>query len=141
MNETQLLQDVHEATEMGISGLSAIIPHTKDDALLHALKQQTAEYKTLSEKSGTLLRAQNQNPKNPNIMAKLSAEVMSTAKTLVDSSASKIAEMVIQGNTMGITAITRNLNAYDGGDAQIRGLAETLLKTQQANVEQMKHFL
>lgn len=74
-------------------------------------------------------------------MARLSSEVMSTAKTLADPSASNIAEMVIQGNNMGITKSLKHLNDYAGNDPEVRNLAEKLLETEQANVEQMKPFL
>ena len=58
---------------------------------------------------------------------------MSTFKTLADPSASNIAEMVIQGNTMGATKSTRHLGDYAGGNREIRNLAERLLHTEEAN--------
>ena len=74
-------------------------------------------------------------------MARLSSEVMSTMQTLADSSDSKIAEMTIKGNNMGITKGLKQLPDYEGNDRQVRSLAEKLLSTEQANVEQMKPFL
>ena len=62
-------------------------------------------------------------------------------KTLADSSDSKIAEMTIKGNNMGITKGLKHLHDYEGNDRQVRSLAEKLLSTEQANVEQMKPFL
>lgn len=51
------------------------------------------------------------------------------------------AEMGIQDNTMGITKGTRHLNDYAGDDRRVRQLAEKLLRTEEANVAQMKPYL
>ena len=42
---------------------------------------------------------------------------------------------------MGITKGLMKLHDYEGNDRQVRSLAEKLLSTEQANVEQMKPFL
>lgn len=141
MQDTELLQYVHETAEMGIEGLQNVAGQIDDAKLRQAVESQIAEYRDISAKSGVMLRGKGETPKNPGVMARLSSEVMSTIETLADNSASKIAEMVIQGNNMGITKGLKHLHDYEGGDQQVRGLAEKLLHTEQANVEQMKPFL
>ena len=63
------------------------------------------------------------------------------AESMKDNTPSHIAEMMIQGNAMGLTKITRRLGEYDGEDKAICGLAGKLLSTEQNNIEQMKRFL
>ena len=94
-----------------------------------------------ADQAERLLRSLGEEPRDPGLLAKVSAEVMSTFKTLADPSASNIAEMVIQGNTMGATKSTRHLGDYAGGNREIRNLAERLLHTEEANAAQMKQFL
>ena len=48
---------------------------------------------------------------------------------------------MIQGSTMGITKMIKRINEYDGEDEQILDLARKQVKTEQANIEQMKKFL
>lgn len=133
MNDIELLQYVHETAEMGIEGLNSLDGQVRDDSLRRVLSQQGAEYR--------LIRSLGEEPRDPGLLAKVSAEVMSTFKTLADPSASNIAEMVIQGNTMGATKSTRHLGDYAGGNREIRNLAERLLHTEEANAAQMKQFL
>ena len=57
------------------------------------------------------------------------------------SSAEKIAEMTIQGTTMGVTKTIQHLRDYDGEDESALRLGERLLKIQEENVEEMKRFL
>lgn len=141
MKDTELLQFVHKTAAMGIEGLKEVEDRIQERALHQAVRQQIAEYKKIADTSGALLRGKGEQPSDPGVMARLSSEVMSTAKLAVDPSASKIAEMVIQGNNMGITKGLQHLHDYAGDDAQIRALAERLVKTEQDNVEQMKPFL
>lgn len=141
MKDTELLQFVHKTASMGIEGLRNVENQIHEPNLREAVKQQITEYADITKTSSALLRAKGHEPKDPGLMARLSSEVMSTAKTLADSSPAKIAEMVIQGNTMGITKGTQHLHDYAGDDRQVRMLAEKLLATEEANVEQMKKFL
>ena len=141
MKDIELLQSIHETAEMGILGLENVESQVGDEALRRALGQQTAEYRAISDSARQMLREKGVEPKGPGVMAKLSSEVMSTVKTLADPSPSNIAEMVIQGNTMGITKGIRRLGDFTGNDRDARALAEKLLHTEQANVEHMKDFL
>ena len=134
MKDIELLQYVHETAEMGILGLQDIVGQVQTAKLKKSLQGQIAEYQTIASEAATA-------PKDPSLMARLSSEVMSTMQTLADSSDSKIAEMTIKGNNMGITKGLKHLHDYEGNDRQVRSLAEKLLSTEQANVEQMKPFL
>ncbi len=141
MKDTQLLQYVHKTAEMGIEGLRDVEDRIQDQDLRRAVRRQIAEYQEISKESGEMLRAKGEEPEEPGLMARMSSEVMSTAKTFPEASASKIAEMVIQGNTMGITKGTKHLNDYAGDDPKVKALARRLISTEQDNVEQMKQFL
>lgn len=141
MKDTELLQFVHATAEMGVKGLRDVTGQIKDAQLQKAVQGQMAEYENIAQTSGAMLRSKGESPKKPAMMAQISSEIVSTVQTLADSSASKIAEMVIKGNNMGITKGTKHLHDYEGDDRQVRALAEKLLSTEEANVEQMKPFL
>ena len=66
---------------------------------------------------------------------------MSTVKAMADHSPANIAEMMIQGSTMGVTKSLRTIRTCDVKDEGVRRLADKLLKTEQANIEEMKRFL
>ena len=141
MKDIELLQYVHETAEMGIQGLSSLDGQVRDDGLRRVLGQQSAEYRRIADQAEQLLRSLGEEPRDPGLLAKVSAEVLSTVKTLADPSPSNIAEMVIQGNTMGAAKSTRHLGDYSGCSREIRNLAERLLHTEEANAAQMKSFL
>ena len=141
MKDTELLQFVHKTAQMGIKGLKDVEGQIHEEPLREAVGRQVAEYRKISREAGELLRSYGEEPNDVGLVARISSEVMSAAKTFPAASSSKIAEMVIQGNTMGITKGTKHLNDYAGDDRQVRALAQRLIATEQDNVEQMKRFL
>ena len=141
LTETEMLQYVYQATEMGRDGIQSVLKYADEEPFRQALEQQLTEYEKLCGSTGQMLKERGEEPKGINPMAKVSSEVMSTMKTMTDRSSSKIAEMMVQGNTMGMTKSLKHLHDYHGRDERVKDLANKLLKTEEANIEQMKKFL
>lgn len=141
MKDIELLQYVHETSSMGVLGLRDLLPQVESAKMKQSLHTQIHEYQDIASDSAKLLQSKGSEPKDPGLMARLSSQAMATMKTLADSSDSKLAEMVIQGNNMGVTKGLKHLHDYQGNDPKIRALAEKLLATEQANVSQMQPFL
>ena len=91
--------------------------------------------------SARLLEERGKTPKGVPAAAKLSARMTSAVKTWMDPSPSKIAEMMVQGNTMGMTKSLRQMRTYASEDGRVKDLADKLLQTEEANIQQMKGFL
>lgn len=141
MKDMELLQYVHETAAMGELGLEDVLGRISGAGLKRAVEAQRKEYRRMAQASAKLLQAKGQDPKDPSLMARLSSQVMATVQTLAEPSDSKIAELVIKGNNMGVTKGLKHLHDYTGNDPKIRALAEELLSVEQANAEQMKPFL
>ena len=141
LNDTDLLNHIRQTTEMGRDGIDMVMAYADYKPFRDALLDQKAEYSKLFRSADTMLRTRGEKPKELGMMAKLSSEISSSAKTMRDHSTSKIAEMMIQGNTRGMTKSLQCLDDYDGRDREVKALAEKLLHTEEANIEQMKPFL
>ena len=70
----------------------------------------------------------------------MGSEITSAMKTMTDHSTAKIAEMMIQGSTMGVTKLMKNRADYDGNDKDILSLSDKLLSTEERNIKTMKGF-
>lgn len=141
LSETQLLNHIYQTAEMGQDGIRSVMGYAKEPKLLTALSQQMTEYQKLQDSAGEMLRARRVEPEGIGTMAKMGSEMMSAMKTMADHSATKIAEMMIQGSTMGVTKSLRTIRDCDLKDERVRDLADKLLKTEQANIEEMKKYL
>lgn len=141
LTETQLLNHIYQTAEMGREGVSSVLRYAGEPKLVKALNDQLSEYELLQNSAGAMLQARGEPPKGISPVAKLSSEAMSSMKVLTDRSATNIAEMMIQGSTMGVTKSLRTIRDTEVKDSRVKDLADRLLKTEQANIEEMKKFL
>ncbi len=141
MNEIDLLSHVYQTAEMGREGIQSVRRYAADPRLAQTLDRQDGEYRNIQNAAGSMLQARGVRPEGVGTMAKLSSEAMSAMKLVTDHSAAKIAEMMIQGSTMGVTKSLRTIRDCEPEDRQVRDLADKLLKTEQSNIEEMKQFL
>lgn len=141
LSDIDLLKDISESSEMGRDSIMHVIKLTDDPTFRKALETQLTEYANMYDTADKMLQERGSRPSGISPAAKATSYVMATMKTLKNNTPSCIAEMMIQGSTMGITKITRQLNEYDGSDEAVAHLGEKQLKTEQANIEEMKKFL
>ena len=138
--EMELLQYIYKTADMGCEGIDSVEKHA-EQKLLDELRRERNEYESVRSDAEQMIRGKGDEPSGTGTMAKMSADVMTAAEMMMDDSRGKIAEMMIQGTTMGIVKTIRHLKDYEGQDEEARQLGERLLKLQEENVEKMKAYL
>ena len=138
--EMELLQYIYKTADMGCEGIRAVESHA-EEKMKAALMKEMSEYVEIRQEADSLIQQHGDTPEGAGTMAKMSANVMSAGQLAMDDSRSRIAEMMIQGTTMGIVKTIRHIRDYEGDDPEARKLARKLLDTQEKNVEEMKAFL
>lgn len=139
-DDCTLLNHIRQTTEMGVDGIDSVMQYA-DGSFRQALQQQRTEYNKLHQSADELLRKHDGRPEDLGSFAKWSSELSSGLKTMMDSSQSNIAKMMIQGNTMGVTKSMQTMRECTVNDKAVTSLANKLLATEQANIDQMKTFL
>ena len=137
----ELLEYIFQNSQMGVETINQLLGITEDDTFKTHLKAQVNEYETMNEWAKEKLEQECSEAKGIDSFQKMSSKVMIRINTLKDKSPSHIAEMLIQGSTMGIIDATKNIKKYSNADKDIIELAEKLLKFEQNNVERLKNFL
>ncbi len=138
--EMELLQYIYKTADMGCEGIDAVEKHA-EQKLLEELRRERNEYENVRSDADQLIRRSGDEPEGTGMMAKMSTDLMTAGQMMMDDSRSKIAEMMIQGTTMGIVKTIRHLKDYEGNDKKARELGERLLELQEENVEKMKAYL
>lgn len=90
---------------------------------------------------GAATRAAAAKPDSIGPMAKMASDVSTKMNTLIDKTSSHIAEMMMQGNMMGVIEITKTIKHNPDADAAALQLARDLLQTQENNIQALKQFL
>ena len=151
--DTNLLNFIYQNVQMGRTTIPQLIADCQDSKFRDALQSQLDEYEAIGDQAACLLARRGESPDSVSPMAKMSSYVMTEMKTMRDPSVSHMAEMMIQGNTMGETTLLRHLrshtNADESGsvngcrdvDKEVRKLGEKLLDTLRRNTEEMRKFL
>ena len=138
--EMELLQYIYKTADMGCEGIH-VVQDRAEDRLRDELNREFSQYAEIRDEADDMIRKRGEEPKGTGVMAKMGTEMMSATQLAMDDSRSKIAEMMIQGTTMGVVKTIRHIRDYEGDDAPARELADKLLRTQEKNVEEMKAFL
>ena len=139
-DDCTLLNHIRQTTEMGVDGIDSVIQYA-DVTFRQALEQQRTEYNKIHSSADQLLRKHGGRPEDVSAFAKWSSELSSGVKTMMDSSQSNIADMMIRGNTMGVTKGMQTMRECNVSDTAVTSLANKLIATEQANINQMKKFL
>ena len=142
MNQSiELLRDVVRTARDGDEGIRLMMEKTKDTAFREALFDEQAQYQTIERDAGRRLVGMGSQAEPESLMARAGMWMGMRMKTFTDTSTAHLANLLIQGNTMGITELTRSRNEHGEADAESAALCDRLIKAQQDAIERAKGFL
>lgn len=142
MDQTQqLLQSVVESARTGAEACAQLIERTPDPGMRNELLAQRDQYETCARDAERALYDLGGKVKNPGPAAKAGMWMGVRMNTLTDATNSHIADIAIQGATMGVIGMTRDRSAYPDADAHAQGIASAYITAQQDSIERMKQFL
>ena len=140
--DLEMLGVIYQNAEMGKDTITHLIEITDSVDFRKRLEAQLIEYQGIFDRADQAIQQQKKTVEGIGSFAKISSYMMINFKTLADKSPSHIAEMMIQGSTMGIVDMTKKIKELKSEvSPEVLKLAEKLLKTEQSNVEEMKKFL
>ena len=139
--EVNVLDELSKGACMGRDAIHFIMDKVEDENLKKELDRQYREYKEISEEINKIYPEYSEDePHKTNAMNKVMTWYGIEMKTLMDSSTSKIAELLMQGTNMGIIEGRRLLNDKDT-NKEINKLVEKYVQVQETAVEKLKPFL
>ena len=142
MNETvQLLQDVVRNARTGQDAVEHLMQKTEAGAMRDELIREKEDYAVTRRQSEQALINAGGKAEPVGPLAKAGMWAGLEMETLADRSNAHIAEIVIQGATMGVIEMTKALNQYDGADADARDLASRFVAQQNETIDRQKGFL
>ena len=142
MNETvQLLQDVVRNARTGQDAVEQLMKKAEDGRMRDELIREKEDYAVTRQRGEQAAEdaGGSEEPVGPLQKAGMWAGL--EMETLMDRSDAHIAEIVIQGATMGVIEMTKSLNTYDNADPGARGLASQFVVNQNEAIDRQKGFL
>ena len=140
-NEVNVLDELSKGACMGRDAIHFILDKVEDEKLKKELDRQYREYKEVSEEINKIYpEYSDDEPHKTTAMNKMMTWYGIEMKTFMDSSTSKIAELLMQGTNMGIIEGRRLLNHKDKNE-EINKIVERYVEVQETAVEKLKTFL
>ncbi len=129
----EVLAEVHRNCEYAIQSISDILPETDDAEVKEELRRQHEEYERISSRASLLAKERAIELKNPNPIKKAMMWSGIKMKAMQNDSRAHIAEMMVQGTVMGITALRTSISEMSDefADEDVKDLAEELLHTEE----------
>lgn len=139
--EIDVLDELNKGACMGRDAIHFILDKVSDDTLKEELNNQYNKYKEILDKISEIYpEYSDSEPHETNVMNKVMTWYGVEMKTMMDSSTSKIAELLLQGTNMGIIEGRKLLNHKDT-DEEIHALIQKYVDMQEDAVEKLKTFL
>ena len=141
INSQRVLNDIIKTSQMGINGINVVMEKTRQPALRQALKVQRREYSDIEQQAKLLAQQKGYRIDQIKPITRRMSAVMSKGQLLVGEPDSRIAGMMIQGNTRGMILSLKNMRRCNQPDTQVAQLAQKLLDTEKNNIVSMQGFV
>ena len=136
-----ILSSLLKTTQMGQVGIRRVADAANGTQLKKALKAQLQEYNQIEQETYALARERGWKLAELNPMARTMADMAARSKLMYNKNDSRIAEMMVQGNTRGVIKSLKNLHRYHQNDGSVTAMAQKLLDCENNNIKQMEGFL
>lgn len=137
----ELLSSILKTTQMGQIGIRSVLDASMRPGLRKALESQLREYDLIESEAHSIAAQRGWEVAELDPGVRFMSEMMVRAKLSFGNADSKIAGMMIQGNTRGMITGLKNIHQFNGQDGQVSTLSQKLLDCETANIRQMQSFL
>ena len=143
MQSTMMLEELYKNAKMGAEALLSMLPKVADSNMRRDLTAQLDGYEGYAKQAEQYLCEQGKEAKDAGVWQKMTAKVGIGVNTLMDSDTSHLAEMVIEGSNMNITASVKLLREYENCRVSEKALrlCRDMIDFEQKNVDIMQRYL
>ena len=140
-NNKDILGSVLKTAQMGQTGIRSVIKQNPGPKLENALQEQLSEYNAIEQEAYDIAQSRGWKLKELSKTSKIMSDMMSRSILMYDHNDSRMAAMMIQGNTRGMIKGIKNAHQHHATDPKVEALAVKLINCENANNQQMKDYL
>ena len=137
----EILSSLLKTTQMGQIGIRSVLDTSMRPALRKALESQLQEYDSIETEAHTIASQRGWELEELDPGVRMMTDMMTRMRLHGRNTDSKIAGMMIQGNTKGMIKGLKNIHQYANQDSQVQILSQKLLDCETANIRQMQGYL
>lgn len=137
----EILSSLLKTTQMGQIGIRSVLDTDILPGLHNALESQLREYDSIETEAHAIASQRGWEIAELDPAVRAMSNMMTRMRLTGRNNDSKIADMMIMGNTKGLVKGLKNMHQFSGEDSRVTSLAQKLLDTEAANIRQMEGFL
>ena len=141
MQEIDILKEISKDAKMGMDSLTTVTDKAQDEKFKKVLNNQHDEYQNIFDRSQELLIQQGENYEDVPTMQKMMSWTGIQMSTMSDKSNSKLSELLIQGNDMGVVKGNKLLHGNEFTTPEIKNLLSDFIRLQEKNIDDLKKYL
>ena len=140
-NSKDILSSILKTTQMGQVGIRSVLDTSMRPGLRKALESQLREYDSIETEAHSIAAQRGWELAELDPAVRMMSDMATRMKLRGKNTDSKIAGMMIQGNTRGMIKGLKNLHQFNKNDHLVKSLSQKLLDCENANIRQMQSFL
>ena len=137
----EVLSTLLKTIQIGQTDIRSVLDTTMRSSLRNTLKDQLQEYDSIETEAYTLALQRGWDLSELDPGRRFLRDRVTRMKLNGRNTDSRIADILIQGNTKGMIRGLKNLHQFEEPDHQIRILSQKLLDCERAHIRQMQTFL
>ncbi len=139
--EVTVYREIQRNTEIAMKAMDTIADKVYDDQLAMQISRQSLQYSQLHNEAMKQLVSAKAEPFHANYISDMMLKTGIHYNTLLNTSTSHIAEMMIKGSSSGIIEMEKILNHNDNAGEKCVGLAKKLIHFEEKNIQMLKKYL
>lgn len=140
-DDREILKEVQKNADMAIRAIDTVSEKVYDEELRQELCREKLLYSVIQNKATDRLQSERAEGYHGSAMQELLLKGGLQMNTLTNCSTSRIAELMIQGSSRGITNMWRSINHHqDSGNTSME-VAEELMDFEEKAISRLKNFL
>ena len=137
----EVLSTLLKTIQIGQTDIRSVLDTTMRSSLRNTLKDQLQEYESIETEAYTLALQRGWELSELDPGRRFLRDRVTRMKLNGPNTDSRIADILIQGNTKGMIRGLKNLHQFEELDHQLRILSQKLLDCETAHIRQMQSFL
>lgn len=140
-DDREILKEVQKNADMAIRAIDTVSEKVYDEELRQELCREKLLYSVIQNKATDRLQSERAEGYHGSAMQELLLKGGLQMNTLTNCSTSRIAELMIQGSSRGITNMWRSINHHQNSGNTSMEVAEELMDFEEKAISRLKNFL
>lgn len=140
-DSVSLLKECDAGCKMATESIKQLRSYTDDELLRKTLSYFLNQHLVYGERCHILLNRDNEEAKDPSMVASIMSKISTDMKMLVDRDTKKIAKQALDGCNMGVKSLTEYLHKYANAEYEYKEMAKDLIEIEKKMSEEMLKFV